>query len=161
MYSCFRRLECEMRYGICTALSYQEVNDMYAVMYVAGFISAFLFLYLYAIIQARRKAKGKSGSKKRVRRKKVRIDTYVKAATSLVLGHGLVMVTMSYVLAWYEKDAVVDVSTTLITEIVAPLCLYMGTNCIMNIFEKNELSFSKPMQVSGSGRRSANKHGWH
>ncbi len=120
---------------------------MYAVMYVAGFISAFLFLYLYATIQERRKAKDKSGSKKRVRRKKVRIDTYVKAATSLVLGHGLVMVTMSYVLAWFEKDAVVDVSTTLITEIVAPLCLYIGTNCIMNIFEKNELSFSRPIQM--------------
>lgn len=57
------------------------------------------------------------------------------------------MVTMSYVLAWFEKDAVVDVSVTLITEIVAPLCLYMGTNCIMNIFEKNELSFSKPIQI--------------
>ena len=57
------------------------------------------------------------------------------------------MVTMSYVLAWFEKDAVVDVSTTLITEIVAPLCLYMGTNCIMNIFEKNKLSFSEPIQM--------------
>ena len=50
-------------------------------------------------------------------------------------------------MAWFEKDAVVDVSVTLITEIVAPLCLYMGTNCIMNIFEKNELSFSKPIQI--------------
>lgn len=57
------------------------------------------------------------------------------------------MVTMSYVLAWFEKDTVVDVSTTLITEIVAPLCLYMGTNCIMNIFEKNKLSFSTPLQM--------------
>lgn len=79
--------------------------------------------------------------------KKIKIDTYVKAATTIVLGHGLVMVTMSYVLAWFEKDAVVDVSTTLITEIVAPLCLYMGTNCIMNIFEKNELIFSTPIQM--------------
>lgn len=77
----------------------------------------------------------------------MKIDTYVKAATSIVLAHGLVMVTMSYVLAWFEKDAVVDVSTTLITEIVAPLCLYMGTNCIMNIFEKNKLSFSEPIQM--------------
>lgn len=79
--------------------------------------------------------------------KKIKIDTYVKAATSVVLGHGLIMVTMSYVLAWFEKDAVVDVSTTLITEIVAPLCLYMGTNCIMNIFEKNKLLFSTPIRM--------------
>ena len=84
---------------------------------------------------------------KKIPGKKIKIDTYVKAATSIVLGHGLIMVTMSYVLAWFEKDAVVDVSTTLITEIVAPLCLYMGTNCIMNIFEKNELTFSTPIQI--------------
>lgn len=115
---------------------------MYVVMYVAGFVSAIIFLLLYATIRKSRMAKSKGR-----RKKKVRIDTYVKAATSIVLVHGLVMVTMSYVLAWFEKDTVVDVSTTLITEIVAPLCLYMGTNCIMNIFEKNELSFSKPIRM--------------
>lgn len=120
---------------------------MYIVMYVAGFVSAFLFLFLLAIIQEHHRTKGRGRRKKKSAAKKVRIDTYVKAATSIVLGHGLTMVTMSYVLAWFEKDAVVDVSTTLITEIVAPLCLYMGTNCIMNIFEKNELSFSKPIQM--------------
>ncbi len=127
---------------------------MYLVMYVAGFISAFLFWIVtseWRRKRRRRKRKAleeKSGKiLKESRIKKVKIDTYVKAATSLVLGHGLIMVTMSYVLAWFEKDAVVDVSVTLITEIVAPLCLYMGTNCIMNIFEKNELSFSKPIQM--------------
>lgn len=124
---------------------------MYIVMYVAGFVSAILFLYLLATIQVRRrdKRRNKCGDrqKKKSVPKEVRIDTYVKAATSAVLGHGLIMVTMSYVLAWFEKDAVVDVSTTLITEIVAPLCSYMGTNCIMNIFEKNKLSFSTPIQM--------------
>lgn len=127
---------------------------MHILMFMAGFISAIIFLLAtseWRRKRRRRKRKAleeKSGkSQKESRRKKVRIDTYVKAATTLVLGHGLVMITMSYVLAWYEKDAVVDVSTTLITEIVAPLCLYMGTNCIMNIFEKNELSFSKPIQM--------------
>ncbi len=127
---------------------------MYLVMYVAGFISAFLFwivTFEWRRKRRRRKRKAlkeKSGKiQKESRIKKVKIDTYVKAATSIVLGHGLIMVTMSYVLAWFEKDAVVDVSTTLITEIVAPLCLYIGTNCIMNIFEKNELSFSRPIQM--------------
>ncbi len=124
---------------------------MYIVMYAAGFVSAILFLYLIATIQVRRRDKRRNKCSDRQKKKsipkKVKIDTYVKAATSAVLGHGLIMVTMSYVLAWFEKDAVVDVSTTLITEIVAPLCLYMGTNCIMNIFEKNKLSFSTPIQM--------------
>ncbi|GEM_PF-881502 len=116
-------------------------------MYVAGFVSAILFLRLLIAMQRRRRAKSRGGRKKKRASKKVRIDTFVKAATTAVLMHGLVMVTMSYVLAWFEKDTVVDVSTTLITEIVAPLCLYMGTNCIMNIFEKNKLSFSTPIQM--------------
>lgn len=119
----------------------------YIMTYIAGFVSAILFLRLLITRQRNRRAKGREGRKRKRVSKRVRIDTYVKAATTIVLIHGLVMVTMSYVLAWFEKDAVVDVSTTLITEIVAPLCLYMGTNCIMNIFEKNELSFSKPIQA--------------
>ena len=116
-------------------------------MYVAGFVSAIIFLYLFADIRIRCRAKYKDKNEKKSVSKKIKIDTYVKAATSLVLAHGLIMITMSYVLAWFEKDAVVDVSTTLITEIVAPLCLYIGTNCIMNIFEKNKLSFSTPIQM--------------
>lgn len=120
---------------------------MYIVMYVAGFVSAIIFLYLFADIRIRYRAKYKDKNKKKSVSKKIKIDTYVKAATSMVLAHGIIMVTMSYVLAWFEKDAVVDVSTTLITEIVAPLCLYIGTNCIMNIFEKNKLSFSTPIQM--------------
>jgi len=117
------------------------------VTYVAGFVSAILFLRLLIARQRRKRAKSRDGRRRKRASKKVRIDTFVKAATTAVLIHGLAMVTMSYVLAWFEKDTVVDVSTTLITEIVAPLCLYMGTNCIMNIFEKNKLSFSEPIQM--------------
>lgn len=126
---------------------------MYVLMFVAGFITAIIFLLVSAEWRRKRrrsKRKAMEEQSGRIRKKtpdkKVKIDTYVKLATSIVLGHGLTMVTMSYVLAWFEKDAVADVSTTLITEIVAPLCLYIGTNCIMNIFEKNELSFSKPIR---------------
>ena len=126
---------------------------MWVLMYVAGFISATVLLIGISEWQRKkrrrkREAEKQSGkSPERKAGKRVKIDTFVKAATSIVLAHGLVMVTMSYVLAWFEKDAVVDVSTTLITDIVAPLCLYMGTNCIMNIFEKNKLSFSEPIQM--------------
>lgn len=45
-------------------------------------------------------------------------------------------------LVWYP---VVDVSSTIVKEIVAPLVVYLGTNTIMNIFEKNKLSFSVPI----------------
>lgn len=128
---------------------------MYVLIFAAGFVSAVILLFVMFFTSnwyrvRRRKKKNmreQYGEKQKKSGKKVKIDTYVKAATAIVIGHGLVMVTMSYVLAWFEKDAVVDVSVTLITEIVAPLCLYLVTNCILNIFEKNKLSFSTPIQM--------------
>lgn len=115
---------------------------MYLFMYVAGFVSAIIFLFICASGNRKiRKHRKKRNSRK------VKIDTYCKAITAIVIGHGLVMITMSYILSWFSRDTVADVSTTLITEVVAPLCLYLGTNCIMNIFEKNNLIFSKPIQM--------------
>lgn len=138
---------------------------MYVIAYLAGFISVIIFLLVTSEWRRKRHRKRRNSMEERSRknpkrnsRKKVKIDTYVKAATSIVLAHGLVMVTMSYVLAWFEKDAVVDVSTTLITEIVAPLCLYMGTNCIMNIFEKNKLSFSVPLNAELVNKETQNSN---
>lgn len=127
---------------------------MYLIMFAVGFISAVIFMFVTAEWRRKRRRRKRklveeqSGKiQKKNPGKKIKIDTYVKAVTTIVIGHGLIMVTMSYVLAWFEKDAVVDVSITLITEIVAPLCLYLATNCIMNIFEKNELTFSTPIQM--------------
>lgn len=119
---------------------------MYVAIFAAGFLSAVLLLFL-SVEYTRECRKKMTEKRSRKKEGKVKIDTFTKAATTVVILHGLIMVTMSYVLAWFDKDAVVDVSTTLITEIVAPLCLYIGTNCIANIFEKNELAFSKPISM--------------
>lgn len=72
--------------------------------------------------------------------------TFCKAITLLVIIHGITMVTMSYVLAWYGRETVENVSMTMITEIVAPLCVYLASNTIANIFEKNKLKFSTPLE---------------
>ncbi len=119
---------------------------MYVITYLAGFISAIIFLFATSEWR-RKKRRRKRKFMEEQSGKKVKIDTFSKAVTFMVLVHGSGMVTMSYVLAWCNKEPVSDVSITLVTEIVAPLCLYLVTNCIMNIFEKNELSFSKPVQM--------------
>lgn len=113
--------------------------------FIAGMVVELILVFIVNAVSVRKRLKNR---RKNHGKKKVKIDTYVKAATSIVLFHGLTMITLSYVLAWFGRETVVEVSTTLITEVVAPLCLYMGTNCIMNIFEKNELSFSKPIQMA-------------
>lgn len=99
-----------------------------------GFITAIMVIY---IIRMR--------ERKRRKKKKVSLDTYAKVATTAVLAHGMILTSCSYILAWIGMDPVVDVSSTIVKEIVAPLIVYLGTNTIMNIFEKNKLSFSVPL----------------
>ncbi|MCM1387337.1 MAG: hypothetical protein NC231_08425 [Bacillus sp. (in: Bacteria)] len=53
---------------------------------------------------------------------------------------------MSYVLAWREHSQIAEgVSSTIITEIVAPILVYGFTKTVENIFEKNRLAFSEPI----------------
>jgi hypothetical protein len=81
----------------------------------------------------------------KIRKKKVSIDTYAKMVTTIVVIHGMILTTWSYILSWNGLDPVVDVSSTIVREIVAPVITYLATNTIMNIFEKNKLSFSVPL----------------
>lgn len=71
---------------------------------------------------------------------------FFKSLISIVVLHGMACVTMSYLLAWMEHTQVVEtVSSTIITEIVAPIVIYGFTKTIENIFQKNKLSFSEPV----------------
>lgn len=105
-----------------------------AVVLVAGFVMGF---YVELCITRR--------SRKNRRKKKVSLDTYAKLVTTVVIVHGMILTTWSYVLAGFGLDPVVDVSSTIVREIVAPVIVYLATNMVMNIFEKNELSFSVPI----------------
>jgi hypothetical protein len=84
-------------------------------------------------------------STRRKKKRKVSLDTYAKMVTTVVITHGMILTTWSYILAWNGLDPVVDVSSTIVREIVAPVITYLATNMVMNIFEKNKLSFSVPL----------------
>lgn len=101
---------------------------------IIGFFAGF-YIELYSIRR----------SEKRHRKKTVSLDTYSKLVTTAVMVHGMILTTWSYVLACFDKDPVVDVSSTIVREIVAPVIVYLATNTIMNIFEKNKMSFSVPI----------------
>lgn len=79
-----------------------------------------------------------------MKKKRVKIDTFPKALTLLIILHGFINIDLSYILAFLGKDTVTDISVAMVTEILAPICVYLVTNCIANIFEKNYLSFSVP-----------------
>lgn len=104
--------------------------------FVVGFIAACVIIYVLRVREHKRRKEKK---------KKVSLDTYAKVATTAVLIHGMILTSCSYILASIGMDPVVDVSSTIVREIVAPLVVYLGTNTIMNIFEKNKLSFSIPL----------------
>lgn len=71
---------------------------------------------------------------------------FFKLLIGVVILHGMICVSISYALAWTEHTQVVEgVSSTIITEIVAPIVIYGATKTIENIFQKNKLAFSEPI----------------
>lgn len=92
---------------------------------------------------------GKCRYFKRAIKKKKAGGLFFKVLVALVVGHGMVCVSMSYALAWMEHTQVVEgVSSTIITEIVAPIIVYGFTKTVENIFQKNKLKFSEPIAES-------------
>ena len=63
-------------------------------------------------------------------KKKVKLNTYPKILVSLVVAHGMLLTTASYVLAFFDKEPVTDVSSTIVREIVAPVIVYLASNTI-------------------------------
>lgn len=106
--------------------------------FFAGMIVASILIAAIQTINRRRRFKNR-------KKKKVSLNTYVKLITTAVLVHGMILTTCSYILSLFKVDPVVDVSSTIVREIVSPVIVYMATNMIMNIFEKNKLSFSIPL----------------
>lgn len=85
-------------------------------------------------------------------KKKVSLNTFTKVIVSVTVAHGMVLTTLSYILAFYDKDSVCSVSEVIVREIVAPVLVYLATNMIMNIFEKNKLAFSVPINTTYIGK---------
>lgn len=82
----------------------------------------------------------------KIKKKRPQLDTQCKLLTLIIVGHGLICISLSYVLAFMCLDPVVNVSITLITEVVAPTMTFMITHMVENIFKYNKLSFSEPIE---------------
>ena len=75
-------------------------------------------------------------------RKKV---TFPKILVSLVVAHGMVLTTLSYVLSFMDKEPVASVSEVIVKEILAPTVAYIVGNVFLNVFEKNVTKISHPI----------------
>lgn len=109
------------------------------IAFVVGFITCLLVVVALIL-------RGEKNRKRK--RKRIALDTFAKLIVSLVMAHGMILTTLSYILSFWGLDPVVDVSSTIVREIVAPVIVYLATNMIMNIFEKNKLIFSVPINTT-------------
>ena len=77
---------------------------------------------------------------------KRKTTTAIKVLTYIVVGHGLLCITSSYIMAWCGVcDTLSSLSEVLAKEVVAPITIYGVTKTLENIFEKNMSSFHKPL----------------
>lgn len=85
--------------------------------------------------------------KTKKKEKKQKSGWFFKLLIFLVVLHGMACVSMSYALAWRDHLNIVEtVSSTIISQIIAPVIVYGATKTIENIFEKNKLAFSEPIE---------------
>lgn len=78
--------------------------------------------------------------------KKGKTITAIKLLTYIVVGHGLLCITSSYIMAWCGVcDTLSSLSEVLAKEVVAPITIYGVTKTLENIFEKNISTFHKPL----------------
>lgn len=98
----------------------------------------------------------KQVKEKKKRSRKKLAGLFWKVLIAVVVVHGMSCVTMSYILAFMYRDQVVEtVSATIVTEIIAPVIAGLLSKTLENIFEKNELSFSKPIRQAPQATQSA------
>ena len=86
------------------------------------------------------RCKNKEEQREKVKQKKrvAMFDSFMKILTFLVVAHGLIMVTMSYILAFMDKIQIAEsLSQTVVTEIIAPVTVYGITKTIENVSKYN------------------------
>lgn len=66
-------------------------------------------------------------------------DSFMKVMTFVVVMHGLTMVSLSYLLAFMDKEVIAEgLSQTVVTEIVGPFTVYGITKTIENVSKYND-----------------------
>lgn len=66
-------------------------------------------------------------------------NSFMKILVAIVVAHGLVCITLSYVLAFLGYSEVVEsLSSTMVTEVIGPVTIYGITKTIENVSKYND-----------------------
>ena len=82
---------------------------------------------------------------------KMMFNRFTKIIVILTMLYSMGLTTVSYIWSYLGKDPLVNLSSTIISTLVAPVMTYLITNCIQCIFEKNQLVFSTPIEAIQAG----------
>ena len=67
------------------------------------------------------------------------VDSFMKILVVIVVFHGLICISLSYVLAFLGFQEVVEsLSSTMVTEVIAPVTIYGITKTIENVSKYND-----------------------
>ena len=82
---------------------------------------------------------------------KIMFNRFTKIIVILTMIYSMALTTISYIWSYLGKDPLVNLSSTIISTLVAPVMTYLITNCIQCLFEYNQLAFSTPIAAIQSG----------
>ena len=82
---------------------------------------------------------------------KMLFNRFTKVIVIITILYSMVLTTVSYIWSYLGKDPLVNLSSTIISTLVAPVITYLITNCIQCLFEYNQLAFSTPLAAIESG----------
>ena len=91
-----------------------------------------------------KRTKAARKAKESKKRSKKLVGLFFKILICVIECHGLVCISVSYWLAWHGLDPCETISSTVVSEIIAPIVTYGITKTVENVFEKNYFSFSSP-----------------
>ena len=82
---------------------------------------------------------------------KMLFNRFTKVIVIITIVYSMALTTISYIWSYLGKDPLVNLSSTIISTLVAPVITYLITNCIQCLFEYNQLAFSTPLAAIESG----------
>ena len=82
---------------------------------------------------------------------KMLFNRFTKVIVIITILYSMALTTVSYIWSYLGKDPLVNLSSTIISTLVAPVITYLITNCVQCLFEYNQLAFSTPLAAIESG----------
>ena len=80
---------------------------------------------------------------------------FSKIIVSITIIYSMILTTVSYIWSYLGKDPLVDLSSTIVSTLVAPVITYLVTNTVQVCLEYNKTLFSTPLTALNQDNNSS------